>query len=322
VPISSDDEIGVLQRSFNTLAETVRAQTDALTEQATVADAIRAQARAAEQLADELRVRNGRIAEQAKALEAEIAERRLAEEALIQARDAAQAASRAKSTFLATMSHELRTPLSAILGYSQLMEMTVKSVGSADLEADLGSIKLAGNHLLRLIEDVLDLSRIEAGKLTTTQHVFGVADLVEEVTDTVKPLVERNNNAFDVRFPPDIGEMTSDDTKVRQILLNLLGNAAKFTSDGRVTLSVSRVAQEGVVLLRFAVADTGIGIQGCQLPRLFQPFTQLDDSDARTYGGSGLGLALSQRLAAILGGRITVESTYGLGSTFTLDLPA
>lgn len=321
VPVSSNDEIGVLQRSFNALVTTIRAQTQDLIAQATVADAIRAQARAAEQLAEELAARNAQVEAQAVALQAEITERQLAEQALIAARDAAQEADRAKSAFLATMSHELRTPLTAILGFSQLASQTAREGNHSRIPEDLRYVQSAGKHLLELINDVLDLSRIEAGKLSLSCSTFAVAGLVDEVVKLVQPLAERGGNTFTIRCPPDLGPMYSDETRVRQALLNLLSNAMKFTDGGHVRLSVEAAVDQGRTLLLFAVSDTGPGIAAEQQWRLFQPFSQLDDSTTRKYGGTGLGLALSQRIAHALGGAITVVSQRGAGSTFTLALP-
>lgn len=321
VPIASNDEIGVLQRSFNNLFTTICRQTRDLTAQATVADTIRAQARAAETFAQELAARNAQVEAQTVTLQAEIVERQLAEQALIAARDAAQEADRAKSAFLATMSHELRTPLTAILGFSQLASQMARDGDYSRLAEDLRYVQAAGKHLLALINDVLDLSRIEAGKLALTCSTFAVAGLVGEIEQLVKPLAERSNNSFTVNCPPDLGSMFSDETRVRQALLNLLSNAMKFTEGGHVRLSVERFENHDHPMLAFAIADTGIGIAAEQQARLFQPFSQIDDSTTRKYGGTGLGLALSKRIAHALGGMITVVSQHGVGSTFTLVLP-
>ncbi|WP_322816068.1 response regulator [Chloroflexus sp.] len=270
----------------------------------------------------QLRTRNTEIVRQTANLKAEIQERRRIEQELIKARDAAEAASQAKSTFLATMSHELRTPLTAIIGYSQLLEQLV-SKGIYDTVAhDVERIRAAGTHLLALINDILDISKIEAGRMTVSVEYADVADLVRSAVNTIIPQIEKNRNRLHVHCPPDIGILGNDATKVRQALINLLSNAAKFTEDGEVTLSVSRYQQDHQTWFRFVVTDTGIGIPADKQDKLFKAFSQVDDSPTRKYGGTGLGLALSQRLCELIGGRITMESTVGVGSTFTMEIPA
>ncbi len=270
----------------------------------------------------QLRMRNAEIAKQTESLRAEIQERRRVEQELIKARDAAEAASRAKSTFLATMSHELRTPLTAIIGYSQLMEQLVNKGIYETVIHDVGRIWAAGAHLLTLINDILDISKIEAGQMTISAEYANVADLVHAAVNTVLPQMDKNRNRFQVHCPPDIGLLNSDATKVRQALINLLSNAAKFTEDGEVKLTVTRHEQDGKTWFRFEVADTGIGIPADKLDKLFKAFSQVDDSPTRKYGGTGLGLVLSQRLCELIGGRITVQSTVGVGSVFTMEIPA
>ncbi|MCS6887491.1 MAG: response regulator [Chloroflexus sp.] len=279
-------------------------------------------ARAFNEMMHQLRTRNAKIAQQTESLKAEIQERRRIEQELIKARDAAEAASRAKSTFLATMSHELRTPLTAIIGYSQLMEQLVHKGIYETVIHDVSRIRAAGTHLLSLINDILDISKIEAGRMTVSVEYADVADLVRAAVNTVLPQMDKNRNRFHIHCPLDIGILNSDTTKVRQALINLLSNAAKFTEDGEVTLTVTRHEKDGQAWFRFVVADTGIGIPADKLDKLFKPFSQVDDSPTRKYGGTGLGLALSQRLCELVGGRITVESTVGVGSTFTMEIPA
>ncbi len=244
-----------------------------------------------------------------------------ASEALVQAKDAAEAANRAKSSFLSMMSHELRTPLTAIIGYSQLMDHQVASGDYRNVVTDLRHIYTAGQHLLALINGLLDLSRVEAGNLAIDVGPVDIADLVYAIAATVRPLVSQNRNVLQVICADGMAIMYTDATRVRQVLLNLLNNAAKFTNAGTITLGVRQEQVGGKPWAVFNVADTGIGIDVHQMHRLFQPFSQLDDSLNRRYGGSGLGLALSRRLCQLLGGDISVESQLGAGTVFTVRLP-
>jgi signal transduction histidine kinase/DNA-binding response OmpR family regulator len=237
------------------------------------------------------------------------------------AKEVAEQANRTKSTFLANMSHELRTPLNAIIGYSEMLEEEAEERGHADLAPDLGKIHVAGKHLLALINDVLDLSKIEAGKMELFLEDFEVQGLVQDVEATIRPLVEKNQNELDVDCPVDIGTMHGDLTRVRQVLFNLLSNAAKFTQRGRVGLSVLPLRLQGEEWIEFAVSDTGIGLSPEQQRRLFQSFSQADASTSRKYGGTGLGLVISRRFALMMGGDIHVLSEPGSGSTFTVRLP-
>jgi PAS domain S-box-containing protein len=240
-----------------------------------------------------------------------------------EARIAAEAANRAKSTFLANMSHELRTPLNAIIGYSEMLAEDFED--EQGLEAfipDLQKIRAAGKHLLSLINDVLDLSKIEAGKMELYLETFEVSRLIEDVVNTVQPLVEKNANTLEVLRASNLGTMHADLTKVRQSLFNLFSNAAKFTERGTITLGAARERVDGTDWVSFSVKDTGIGMKPEQVEKLFQPFWQAEASTARKYGGTGLGLAVTHHFCQMMGGEISVESEYTLGSTFIIRLPA
>jgi signal transduction histidine kinase len=220
------------------------------------------------------------------------------------------------------MSHELRTPLNAIIGYSELLQEEAEERGQTDLVADLEKIHLAGGQLLTLVSGILDLSKIEAGKMELQLETFDLAALIAGVVTTTEPLVAKNGNVLRVEGPDDPGLMHADPDKVRQILLNLLSNAAKFTRQGTITLAVARELTDGTDWVCFRVTDTGIGMTPTQMETLFQPFTQADGTIAHRYGGTGLGLALSARFCWMMGGAIGVESEVGKGSTFTVRLPA
>lgn len=255
-----------------------------------------------------------------KLLRIEIAERKRAEIALQEALHKAEAASRAKSTFLANMSHELRTPLNAIIGYSEILEEEALEAGFDGLIPDTQKIQTAGKHLLNLINDILDLSKIEAGRMELYLEDFHLGNLVEEVVATLYPLVEKNRNQLQVSSSPGLGVMYADLTKVRQILLNLLSNALKFTQEGTVVISATRELTDSTEWIYLRVADTGIGMSPQQQESLFEPFIQGDASTTRKYGGTGLGLAISRLFCQMMGGDITLESELGVGSTFTVKL--
>ncbi len=229
---------------------------------------------------------------------------------------------RLKSSFLANMSHELRTPLNAILGYSELLQEDATELGIHDFVSDLEKIQRAGKHLLAVINDILDFSKIEAGRMDLLLERFDVGALIEDVITAVRPLVEANRNDLDVLCPPDIGTMNADPTKVRQILINLLSNATKFTEEGKIKLAISRLGRDGFEWVQFRVSDTGIGMTGKQLDSLFQPFIQGDISTTRKYGGTGLGLAITRGFCQMMAGSVEVESEPGRGSIFTVLLPA
>jgi PAS domain S-box-containing protein len=243
---------------------------------------------------------------------------------------AAEEANQAKSTFLANMSHELRTPLNAIIGYSEMLMEDAGDQGLDGFVADLQKVHASGRHLLSLINDVLDLSKVEAGRMELYLETFDVAGMLQNVVSTVQPLVEANANSLEICGDADLGVMRADLTKVRQSLFNLLSNAAKFTEHGVITLTAARERSpagpagrsDGVDWVTFRVSDTGIGMTPEQVERLFEAFSQADVTISRKYGGTGLGLALSRRFCQMMGGDITVESTYGVGSAFTIRLPA
>jgi signal transduction histidine kinase/DNA-binding response OmpR family regulator/PAS domain-containing protein len=251
-----------------------------------------------------------------------VVERKRSEEQLREAMEEAEAATQAKSQFLASMSHELRTPLNAIIGYSEMLQEEAEDLGQDRFLPDLVKIREAGKHLLSLINDVLDLAKIEAGKMDVLVEDFEVADLIDQVHSVIEPLIAKNANVLEVTCAPDLGTMRSDQTKLRQSLLNLLSNAAKFTDGGRITLAARRIADGDGDRLQFVVGDTGIGMTPEQLGRLFQAFSQARSSTSREYGGTGLGLAITRHFCRLLGGDVTAESTPAEGSTFTMTLPA
>jgi len=282
--LETRDELGMVANSFNTIAARLRTEW--------------AQAR--------------EESERATAAEAE----------LRVAKDAAEEATRAKSAFLANMSHELRTPLNAIIGYSELLEDEAKELGYRDFIPSLQKVHTAGRHLLALINDVLDFSKMEAGKMELHPETFELPTLVTEVVNTIRPLVEKKVNTLEVRCAPDLGSMRADPTKVKQVIFNLLGNASKFTDKGRITLEVTRQVIRGFEWVTFTVSDTGIGMSPEETQKLFQSFSQAEATTARRFGGTGLGLAISRKLCQLMGGDISVESEKGKGTTFLVRLPA
>jgi signal transduction histidine kinase/DNA-binding response OmpR family regulator len=252
----------------------------------------------------------------------DVTERRRAEAEVAKAKEAAETANRTKSLFLANMSHELRTPLNAILGFSEMLQEDAIERGLLDFNTDLQKISTAGQNLLVLINDILDLSKIEAGKMELHLETFDIAALIADVAATIEMQVVKNGNVLEVTCAPDIGVMHGDLSKLRQGLFNLVSNATKFTHDGKIKVLAERLPMDGSEWIVFRVSDTGIGLSPEQIVKLFQPFTQADPSTTRKFGGTGLGLALTRRFCQMMSGDVTVHSEPGEGSVFTIKLPA
>ncbi len=250
-----------------------------------------------------------------------INELKSAHQTLIVARDRSEEANRAKSNFLANMSHELRTPMNAIIGYSEMLLEDAEEDGLDDFQDDLGKIRSSAKHLLGLINEILDLSKIEAGKMDILLESFDINKLVKEVEGTIHPLAEKGHNKLIIDCPENAGTMDADETRVRQMLHNLLSNACKFTENGTVTLRVFRDTRDDIEWINFAIIDTGMGIPEDSINKLFLEFSQVDNSSTRKFGGTGLGLAISRRFCLMMGGDIRVKSVLNEGSTFTIYLP-
>jgi len=233
----------------------------------------------------------------------------------------ANEANRAKSAFLANMSHELRTPLNAIIGYSEMLKETAEEDGHQHVVPDLDRIHAAARHLLALINDVLDISKIEAGKVELAEELFAIEPALRDIAVAIQPLAAKNQNSVEIDLDGDLGTIQTDPTRFRQILLNVLSNACKFTQQGTIHLKASCDRGSDPAVVRIDVSDTGIGMTADQVARLFQPFVQADASTSRKYGGTGLGLALSRRLCRMMGGDITVDSEPNVGSTFHISIP-
>src|SRR5438874_2540852 len=276
---SYGDEIGRLIDGFNTMLAEIQQRDTAL--QST----------------------NGELKTRTQELEEEIFHRKQTQEELLNAKHAAEEANRAKSTFLANMSHELRTPLNAIIGYSEMLEEETRDSGKIENVQDLRKIQASGKHLLSLINDVLDLSKIEAGKMVLHLETFEVSQVIEEMVTTLQPAAAKNGNSIHVQLANNVNMMRADITKVRQILFNLLSNACKFTDHGTVSVDVDQIKLENRDWIQSQVRDTGIGISAKQKENLFQEFAQADASIARKSGGTGLGLAITHRFVQLMKGR-------------------
>ena len=305
VSIHSEDEIGILANAFNKMAQQLQKSFTALEKtNETLEIKVEKRTMALKKLADKL--------------EQKVAQRT---QSLTQAMEQADSANKAKSEFLANMSHELRTPLNAIIGYSEILIEEAEDLEFEDFIPDLQKICGAAKHLLGLINDVLDLSKIEAGRMEIYAETFAINSLIEDVVGTIAPLVAQKNNQLIVNCDPEIGEMYADLTKVRQNLFNLLSNACKFTEAGNISLTVNRYELEQQPWIQFQVQDSGIGMTLEQIDKLFQAFTQADSSTTRKYGGTGLGLTITKKFCQMMGGDIRVESEFGRGSNFIIELP-
>jgi two-component system sensor kinase len=298
IPVKDHDELGLLAISFNAMTDKLRSATARLTET------------------------NAQLERRNEEVERQRIELALAMQRAEEAQQQAEEANHAKSRFLANMSHELRTPMNAIIGYTELLLDEDPGMPIGEAYSDLNRMAAAGRHLLALINDVLDLSKIEAGKMTIFLETFDGPELVRDVLATAAPLATANRNTLELRLGEDFGMLRADQTKVRQVLLNLLSNACKFAQDGVVTLEAEVTRIDKLEWVVFKCSDTGIGMTPEQVAGLFQVFSQADASTTRRYGGTGLGLAISRMFCRMMGGDITVETEIGKGTTFRVELPA
>ena len=324
IDMKSSDELGELAATFNRMSIQIeRLHLERIRSE-------RAQReREVTRLQETERLLEAKVAQRTSELAHKNEELSRSQEELAKARDEALRANQAKSGFLAKMSHELRTPLNAILGYTDLLQEEAGDANQPDLIPDIQKINLAGKQLLALVNDILDLSKIEAGRMELYLETFDIASIIHDAAETVEPLAQKNGNVLEIQAADELGAMLADAAKVRQALLNLLANANKFTHNGTIAITAARElaanghdSQEQTEWIVFNVADTGIGMTPEQMARLFEEFSQAGASTTRQYGGTGLGLAISKRLCQMMGGDITVASELGKGSTFTIRLPA
>jgi two-component system sensor kinase len=307
-PVLGEDELGSLAKSFNLMTDQLSEYYVSLEDKNTELEL------AQEQLAQANLNLENKVEERTEQLEKTIEEVKAA-------RAEAEAANATKSIFLANMSHELRTPLNAIIGYSEMLIEEAEELEPDEFVPDLDKIYRSGKGLLALINDLLDLSKIEAGKMDLYLETFDIQTLVAEICDTVEPLAKKNNNQLIVNNLEKPETMHSDLTKVKQGILNMLSNACKFANNGLITFSIKEFLQDGESWISFEVTDSGIGMTKEQMANLFQPFTQADSSTTKKYGGTGLGLAITRKFCRMMGGDIYLTSELGIGSTFTIKLP-